>query len=54
MCIRDSISTAPTTTFNYGVTFKPSQSPYSMSATVTENMGMISTSTGALNLNFQF
>jgi len=48
------LSSPPTTTFNYGLTFKPNQSPYSLSATLTENMGMISTSTGALNLNFQF
>jgi hypothetical protein len=48
------LTSPPTTTFNYGLTFKPAQSPYSLSATLTENMGMISTSTGALNLNFQF
>ncbi len=44
----------PTTTYNYGLTVKPPHSPYSLSATVTENIGMINTSVGALSLNRQF
>ena len=44
----------PTTTYNYGLSVKPPHSPYSLSATVTENIGMINTSVGALSLNRQF
>lgn len=44
----------PTTTYNYGLSVRPPHSPYSVSATVTENIGMINTSVGALSLNRQF
>jgi hypothetical protein len=48
------LASPPTTTYNYGLSVKPPHSPYSVSATVTENIGMINTSVGALSLNRQF
>jgi len=47
------MSTSPSTTYNYGVTIKPNHSPYSLSGTVTENVGQMNSATGALNLNYQ-
>jgi hypothetical protein len=47
------MSTSPSTTYNYGLTIKPNHSPYSMSGTVTENVGQMNSATGALNLNYQ-
>jgi hypothetical protein len=48
------LSSPPTLTYNYGISLKPPHSPYSISGTVTENIGMINSSVGALSLNRQF
>jgi hypothetical protein len=48
------IAAAPTLTYNYGISVKPRRIPYSISATVTENIGAMNSSTGALSINRQF
>jgi hypothetical protein len=48
------LSSPPTLTYNYGLSLKPPHSPYSISATVSENIGAMNSSTGALSLNRQF
>jgi hypothetical protein len=47
-------SSPPTTTYNYGLSVRPGKLPYTLTATVTENIGMINTSVGALSLNRSF
>jgi hypothetical protein len=49
------LSTPPMTTYNYGLTMKPASSPYSVSATVTQNVGgSANSSNGALSVNRAF
>jgi hypothetical protein len=48
------LSTPPTITYNYGLSLKPNRSPYSISLSVSENIGAVNTSVGALSLNRQF
>ena len=48
------LSSPPTLTYNYGVAFKPVHSPYSISGTISENIGMVNSATGALSVNRQF
>ena len=44
----------PTTGINYGIAFKPAKSRTSLSATMTQNHGGFSSSTGSLNVARQF
>jgi hypothetical protein len=48
------LSSPPALTYNYGVSLKPTHSPYSISATVSENIGVMNSATGALSVNRQF
>jgi hypothetical protein len=48
------LSSPPTTTYSYGLTLNPHHSRYSFAANVTENIGAINSSVGALSLNRQF
>jgi len=48
------LSSPPTMTYNYGLAYKPPHSPYSISGTVTENIGAANSAVGALSLNRQF
>jgi hypothetical protein len=48
------ISSPPTITYNYGLGIKNPHSPYSISVTVTENIGAVDSAVGAFSLNRQF
>lgn len=48
------LSNPPTTTYSYGVSLRPTRSAYSMSVVETENVGLVNSSSAALNLNRRF
>lgn len=48
------LSSPATTSYNYGLSYRAGNSPYSLTGTVTENIGMINSSSGALSLSRQF
>lgn len=48
------LSTPATTTYNYGITLKPGRRPYSLTASVTQNVGVQNSANGALALSRQF
>jgi hypothetical protein len=48
------LASPPTITYNYGMSVKPRRLPYTISLSVSENIGLMNSSTGALSLTRPF